>query len=68
MERAAGGKSASVRFSDRFDCLTARARELSATAAPGPALTAWLRELVEFTGTYRGLTAVLMLNGPDVVR
>ncbi len=40
---------------DRFGCLTARAGELSATAAPGPALTAWLRELVEFTGPYRGL-------------
>lgn len=45
---------------DRFDRLTARARDLSATAAPGAALTVWLRELVEFTGTYRGLTAALM--------
>ncbi|WP_308222698.1 helix-turn-helix domain-containing protein [Frankia sp. AgPm24] len=46
-----------VLLHDRFDTLAARARELSATAAPGFALTCWLREFVEFTGTYRGLTA-----------
>lgn len=45
---------------DRFDRLTAQAHELSATAAPGPALVAWLREFVEFAGAYRGLTAALM--------
>jgi AcrR family transcriptional regulator len=45
---------------ERFDALSARARDLSAASSPGPALTAWLREFMEFTGAYRGLAAALL--------
>ncbi|WP_018640055.1 TetR/AcrR family transcriptional regulator [Parafrankia elaeagni] len=45
---------------DRFERLSARADALAATAEPGVALTVWLREFVEFTGAYRGLTAALL--------
>ncbi|WP_462187108.1 MULTISPECIES: TetR/AcrR family transcriptional regulator [unclassified Frankia] len=45
---------------ERFDDLTARARELSVDSSPGPSLTIWLREFMEFTGAYRGLAAALL--------
>lgn len=45
---------------ERFDELSARARELAAALPPDPALTTWLREFMAFTGTYRGLTTELL--------
>ncbi|MCL9759868.1 TetR/AcrR family transcriptional regulator [Frankia sp. AiPa1] len=45
---------------ERFDELSAQARDLSAASSPGPALTTWLREFMEFAGAYRGLTAALL--------
>ncbi|WP_256788084.1 TetR/AcrR family transcriptional regulator [Frankia sp. AvcI1] len=45
---------------EEFQRLTASAGEAAAARPAGPALLAWLRELVAFNGTYRGLTAALM--------
>ncbi|WP_308205003.1 TetR/AcrR family transcriptional regulator [Frankia tisae] len=45
---------------EEFQHLAASAGEVAAARPAGPALLAWLRELVAFNGTYRGLTAALM--------
>src|SRR5206468_121822 len=50
-------------FEDGIATLCERARALARDAEPGPALTTWLRALVSYTVTHRGLSQSL-LSGP----
>jgi len=49
-------------LNDSTAVILARGRELLAGEAPGESLFQWIRELVDYTATYRGLSAA-MANG-----
>jgi AcrR family transcriptional regulator len=51
-------------FEDGIAGLCEQARSLARDAAPGPALTTWLRALATYTVTHRGLSLSLLPPGP----
>jgi len=46
-------------YTDQVAALCQRAEDLLASQPPGPALTAWMRELAEFSATKHNLTSAL---------